>query len=198
MTAAEGVDFWLANMEPLHSRGLRLGSPAVSSAPAGKVWLQDFFTGCDGRCSVDFIAFHWYGINADAFIAHVYDYWHAFNRTLWVTEWACQNFVDLSDQCLENDVVEFMNKTQTFMDGADFVERYAWFGAMKNMQGVNQDNALMDSEGNVSSLGKQYLNATGSESSAFASSTSERRGDYSRLLLHLVLSFALSNLLHSS
>ena len=31
-----------------------------------------------------------------------------------------------------------MNKTQTFMDGADFVERYAWFGAMRDMQGVNQ------------------------------------------------------------
>ena len=34
--------------------------------------------------------------------------------------------------------MHFMNETQSFMDGADFVERYAWFGAMEHLpQGVN-------------------------------------------------------------
>lgn len=47
------------------------------------------------------------------------------------------------------------------MDSADYVERYAWFGAMENMQGVNVDNALMDSKGNINSLGKQYIGAAG-------------------------------------
>lgn len=32
----------------------------------------------------------------------------------------------------------FMNATQSFMDSTDWVERYAWFGAMENLQGVNQ------------------------------------------------------------
>ena len=31
-----------------------------------------------------------------------------------------------------------MNATQQFMDHTDWVERYAWFGAFKNLQGVNQ------------------------------------------------------------
>lgn len=31
-----------------------------------------------------------------------------------------------------------MNATQTFLDNTDWVERYAWFGAMENLQGVNQ------------------------------------------------------------
>ena len=31
-----------------------------------------------------------------------------------------------------------MNVTQSFMDATVWVERYAWFGAMKDMQGVNE------------------------------------------------------------
>lgn len=163
MSPAAGVDLWLTHIEPFHARGLRLGSPAVSSGPEGKVWMENFFKECNGRCTVDFVAMHWYGINADAFIAHLWDYWYTFNRTLWVTEWACHNFVDRDAQCSEEDVVQFMNKTQSFMDTSDFVERYAWFGAMKDMQGVDQDNALMDNKGVINSLGRQYINATGDQ-----------------------------------
>lgn len=49
-----------------------------------------------------------------------------------------QNYVDASEQCSQQDVINFMNATQSFMDETDWVERYAWFGAMKNMQGVNE------------------------------------------------------------
>jgi len=66
------------------------------------------------------------------------DFHGTFQKPIWVTEWACQNYYDVKDQCSEQEVFAFMNKTQTFMDGADFVERYAWFGAMRDMQGVNQ------------------------------------------------------------
>lgn len=31
-----------------------------------------------------------------------------------------------------------MNATQEFMDNTDWVERYAWFGAFKDLQGVNE------------------------------------------------------------
>ena len=68
-----------------------------------------------------------------------------------------------------------MNATQEFMDGTEWVERYAWFGAMENLQGVNQvgklfaqsavaicdisfqDNALMDKSGELNPLGAQYI-----------------------------------------
>ncbi|TFK22859.1 hypothetical protein FA15DRAFT_621881 [Coprinopsis marcescibilis] len=164
MTAAEAVDLWHEHMEPLRESGLRLGSPSVSSSPAGKRWLEGFFETCNGTCNVDFIPIHWYGTDGDAFITHLWDYWYAFNRTIWVTEWACHNFVDQDRQCSPEGVVTFMNKTQSFMDNATFVERYAWFGAMKNMQGVNSANALMDGSGQISSLGRQYINSTGLES----------------------------------
>ena len=49
-----------------------------------------------------------------------------------------QNYVNVSQQCSQQDVINFMNVTQSFMDGTSWVERYAWFGAMKDMQGVNE------------------------------------------------------------
>ena len=71
-----------------------------------------------------------------------------------------------------------MNATQEFMDHTYWLERYGWFGAMEDMQGVNevclraggasnflltgrsQADALMTSQGSINSLGKQYIGAT--------------------------------------
>ena len=36
-----------------------------------------------------------------------------------------------------------MNATQQFMDQTDWLERYAWFGAMEDMQGVNTVSCLV-------------------------------------------------------
>ncbi|KAJ2935127.1 hypothetical protein H1R20_g1980, partial [Candolleomyces eurysporus] len=165
-----GVQLWLDHLLPLASKypGLRLGTPAVSSGPQGKAWLQSFFQECAGRCNVDFVAMHWYGINPDAFIAHLWDYHYTFSnftasKTLWVTEWACHNFVS-NEQCSQSDVNAFLNQTQNFMDETEWVERYAWFGAMRNLQGVNPENALMDSQGDINSLGRQYVDASPDQS----------------------------------
>jgi Glycosyl hydrolase catalytic core len=79
----------------------------------------------------------WYGVNASEFEAYIKDFHNTFLRPLWVTEWACQNYVDFNKQCSPADVVSFMKETQNFMDVTDWVERYAWFGAMKSLRGVN-------------------------------------------------------------
>ena len=79
----------------------------------------------------------WYGTNATAFQQHVGDYHDTFQRPIWVTEWACQDYVNPSNVCSLDDVVSFMNATQTYLDGVDFVERYAWFGAQENLTLVN-------------------------------------------------------------
>lgn len=47
---------WKTYLEPLRQQGVRLGSPAPSSAPSGLIWLQDFLTSCAGGCTIDFIA----------------------------------------------------------------------------------------------------------------------------------------------
>lgn len=40
-----------------------------------------------------------------------------------------------------------------WFDQQDWVERYSPFGVMKNMQGVNQMNALMNPDGSITALG---------------------------------------------
>lgn len=51
---------WKTYLEPLKAQGIRLGSPAPSSAPAGLTWLQNFLASCAGGCTVDFIALREY------------------------------------------------------------------------------------------------------------------------------------------
>ncbi|KAG8950184.1 hypothetical protein FRC00_007820 [Tulasnella sp. 408] len=86
---------------------------------------------------------NYYGINATDFINHVTDYHNAFQRPIWVTEWACQNFGDPKlGQCSDDDVSDFLETTQSWMEKTDFVERYAWLGATINVQGVNPSTTL--------------------------------------------------------
>ncbi|RPD61865.1 glycoside hydrolase [Lentinus tigrinus ALCF2SS1-7] len=159
MSPSDGAALWKAHIEPLKAQGIHLGSPAPSGAPAGKQWLLDWMDQCQGGCTVDFIAVHYYDINSTGFMEYLTDYHNTFQRPVWVTEWACQNFNDANAQCSQQDVVDFMNATQEFMDNTDWVERYAWFGAMEDMQGVNTANALMTSQGKMNTLGEQYIGA---------------------------------------
>ncbi|KIJ68082.1 glycoside hydrolase family 128 protein [Hydnomerulius pinastri MD-312] len=160
LTPSEGAQLWKSYLEPLKAQGVRLGSPAPSSAPSGKTWLLDFLTECQGGCTMDFIALHWYDVNATTFESYLKDFHDTFQRPLWVTEWACQNYNNADAQFSYEDIVQFVNQTQGFMDNTDYVERYAWFGAMENLQGVNPDDALMDKSGTINALGKQYIGST--------------------------------------
>ncbi|KAF9050190.1 glycosyl hydrolase catalytic core-domain-containing protein [Panaeolus papilionaceus] len=192
MTPEEAAQMWQTYLQPLKPYGVRLGSPATSSAPAGKKWLQDFFTACGANCTVDFIATHWYGTDAQAFINYVTDYNTTFAKPIWITEWACQNFVNMTDQCSDDEVRVFMNITQSFMDEAEFVERYSWFGAMKTFTGVNADNALMDPNGRINALGHQYINDNSTfVSAALGGAPSFDIAATMRLLAVLWTSFAL-------
>ncbi|KIJ55498.1 glycoside hydrolase family 128 protein [Sphaerobolus stellatus SS14] len=162
LTPEEGAAMWKTYIQPLKQQGLRLGSPAPSSAPSGKQWLLSWLNSSCSDCTVDFIALHWYDVNATAFIEYLEDFHNTFQRPIWVTEWTCQNFNNINAQCSYQDIVTFMNITQSFMDRTDWVERYAWFGAMENLQGVNPDDALMTSKGKINPLGLQYIAANSS------------------------------------
>jgi hypothetical protein len=50
---------WIREIEPLKKLGIKLGAPAVTGAPNGFTWLQNFFTQCNGGCTPDFIPVHW-------------------------------------------------------------------------------------------------------------------------------------------
>lgn len=54
--AATAAEVWIREIEPLKTKyNVSLGAPAVTGAPTGFTWLQNFFTACAGNCSADFI-----------------------------------------------------------------------------------------------------------------------------------------------
>jgi len=52
------------------------------------------------------------------------------------------------------------------MDKTDWVERYAWFGAMPEPV-VSSVNSLLDQKGNITPLGKQYIGEISNDGSAY-------------------------------
>jgi hypothetical protein len=57
LTVAEAKTLWMANILPLKTTyGVRLGTPATSSAPSGKNWTAQFLSLCGTECGVDFVA----------------------------------------------------------------------------------------------------------------------------------------------
>lgn len=103
-TAAQ---IWKREIEPLAKLGVKLGSPACTSAPYGISWMQQFLSACD-NCTIDFMAVHYYG-NFEGLASHVGQYVGTFNKTVWVTEYADPG-VKLKDSQI------FYNQSASFMD----------------------------------------------------------------------------------
>ena len=101
---------WMREVEPLKKMGVKLGAPAVTGAPSGFTWLQNFFTACAGNCSADFIPVHWYG-NFEGLASHVGQVNGTYpNMTMWVTEYADNNDPSLSS------TQSFYNQSSQFFD----------------------------------------------------------------------------------
>lgn len=106
------VDLWIRQMEPLKKLGVKLGAPAVTGAPTGKIWLQNFFQTCHGRCSVDFIPVHWYG-NFEGLASHIGEVRQAYpNKTIWITEYAYNDVPLLDSQKFYNSSSEYFDRIE--------------------------------------------------------------------------------------
>lgn len=62
----------------------------------------------------------YYGTNATAMINYIIDFHETFQKPIWVTEWACQDYTGQHPQCSLEEVKDYMNTTQTFMENADW------------------------------------------------------------------------------
>ena len=100
---------WIREVEPLKDLGVKLGAPAVTGAPSGFTWLQEFYTYCAGNCTPAFIPVHWYG-NFEGLASHIGQVNATYeNMTMWVTEFA-EAGVSLDDS------QEFYNESSSFLD----------------------------------------------------------------------------------
>ncbi|KAK0617788.1 hypothetical protein B0T17DRAFT_535838 [Bombardia bombarda] len=152
---------WLRCIEPLRRRGVRCGSPGISSAPQGVVWLKHFLAAIRAQGGdVDFYALHWYGETLGQFYDYIWSTHHQLgaDRPVWVTEFAPTNWS--VDKPLPRDHVEqFCRESCTYLDQLDWVERYAWFGAMRDPGTVGRWAAMLDHDGKLTELGKLYRDA---------------------------------------
>lgn len=156
MDPGSAVALWNQNIRPMKAKGAMLISPATTSDPGGKKWMQQFFQICGGTCDADVFAVHYYDVSADGMIAFLNDLHATFHMQIWATEFACQNF-NGGPQCSMSDVWNFQNKITNFMKSANFIDKYMPFGAMQNMQGVNPDNSLMNPNGGPNDLARAYF-----------------------------------------
>jgi len=143
-TAAQ---LWMEYIEPLKARGIRLGGPSVTASSTGQPWLKAFFAACN-TCTIDFLPLHWYGDGTEGFYNYLWTIHGLYpNLPIWVTEFA-------STSANQTEVAQFLNATIIYMDGLDWIERYAWFGYFRPEDG-NIYN-LLDNEGGLNELGELY------------------------------------------
>ncbi|AEO71684.1 9f21b1e4-8c1c-4f00-85c7-23e2eab30c09 [Thermothielavioides terrestris] len=103
----------------------RIGSPAITNsnqAGQGIQWMQQWFDACAGQCAVDFVNIHIYGVDTNAFLAHLLQVYNTFKKPVWITEFAFSGSPDEINSQLET-VIDQIETNSTF----SFVERYSYF-----------------------------------------------------------------------
>jgi len=129
MSVDEGVALWNQYIAPLQQQGYNiLASPATTSAPNGLDWVKEFLTKVQVQPNV--ITVHWYDTGFAKFKEYVENFHsQTGSRTIWITEFACQNF-NGGAQCSEGEIWAFLTEATHWMDGTDWIGAYAPFGAL--------------------------------------------------------------------
>jgi hypothetical protein len=155
---SDGVTLWNRLIGPLKDEGYTtFGSPSTTSAPNGLDWMKEFLAS-DLVVKPNVICIHWYDVGVEKFKKYVNDWYEGTGyQTIWVTEFACQNF-NGGDQCSPDTIWNFIHDVVPWMEGLPWIGAYAPFGFMKDMQNVNYDNQLMDPTwGTPTGLGAYFL-----------------------------------------
>ncbi|KAF9521061.1 glycoside hydrolase family 128 protein [Hydnum rufescens UP504] len=158
-----GIKLWNEEIRPFGLKGYKLVSPSVTSGPSGKAWFKKFFAGCgnyDGQshCGVHVLAIHIYVTGVSTFKSMATDFHNSFGLTMWISEFACQDFVG-GPQASMSHIWEFMTQVTQWMNEQNWIEAYFAFGLLHDMWNVNYANQLMKSDGSPSSLGHYYINS---------------------------------------
>lgn len=113
-------------MNPLSSGDIKIGGPAITNGEAEKGmgptgWLKPFLEKCGGQCKIDFQPIHWYDSfeNMAYFKKFLKEAHDVAKKPLWLTEFAASGTPEQQ--------AKFMSEALPYLDGLDYVERYAYF-----------------------------------------------------------------------
>jgi hypothetical protein len=152
MTVDEAIALW----PQLEQIGLPLVSPATVN-PTNE-WMQEFMQKADEQgLRVDYVAVHHYGgANVLAFIKKLKETYEAYDRPIWITEFAVADWNATSPQnnrYSEAEVMAFMEEALVALDDIDWVFRYSWFDG-KNAPLYT--SALFDDSARITPVGQMY------------------------------------------
>jgi hypothetical protein len=176
-TPQSAAKIWLETLSLLRSGpyNLKLSLPATTGSPRGLDWLKQFNTSCYSLnkthgCEFDFIATHWYGdfASMQSWLSQIHALYPS--QKIWLTEFDIPSVSD-------DDTAQFMNQSLPYLDGLDYVERYAWFGAFRenNANGWTGDAvSLFDKKGKLTGLGATWM---GGQEDGFGEGTSATGGN---------------------
>jgi hypothetical protein len=140
------VQSYLKMLQP-HEKTSKLGSPSVTNGPDGIPWLQGFMQKCSA-CQIDFVQAHWYGHGMEDFKKYIGDFHDAFpDKLIWLTEFGMDNLEASVDEQLA-----FLQPAMEYLDGLEYVERYAFFMAKP----LGQSRSLVNEDGSLTEVGKVY------------------------------------------
>lgn len=77
------------------------------------------------------------------------------SKPVWITEFAPTNWNEANPLPKEH-VESFMKESIKYLDSLDWVERYAFFGAMRDCGTVGKHARMIDDGGKLTELGKAY------------------------------------------
>ncbi|MFH4969446.1 glycosyl hydrolase [Gaetbulibacter sp. M240] len=156
MSVDEAIALW----PKLETLGVPLGSPATVDPLNG--WMDEFMRRADELgLRVDFVAVHSYGgPNTLSLINKLKNTYNAYNRPIWITEFAVADWSATSpenNRHSDQQVQDFMTEILPTLDQIDYIHRYCWFPFSGNApQGTS--SALFDEESNLTPLGNIYAN----------------------------------------
>lgn len=154
MTVDEAIALWPS----LEELGVPLVSPATINP--NNAWMQEFMQRAEAEgLRVDYVAVHHYGgANVLSFINKLKDTYQAYNRPIWITEFAVADWnatSPASNRYSEAEVMAFMDEALKALDDIEWVHRYAWFDGL---QAPLHTSALFDEDVNITPVGQLYAN----------------------------------------
>lgn len=152
MSVDEAIALW----PMLEQIGVPLVSPATVNP--NNAWMQEFMRRADAQgLRVDHVAVHHYGgASVTAFIDKLKQTYQAYNRPIWVTEFAVADWsatTAANNRYSQTEVLAFMDEALKAMDEIKWVHRYAWFDGR---QAPLRPSALFDEDGNITPVGQLY------------------------------------------
>ncbi|MFH6768599.1 glycosyl hydrolase [Gaetbulibacter aquiaggeris] len=152
MSVDEAIALW----PKLEELGVPLGSPATVGPT--NAWMTEFMTRADELgLRIDFVTVHSYGgANALSFINKLKETHEAYNRPIWVTEFAVADWnatTPENNRYTNAEVIRFMQEATQAMNSIEWVIRYSWFDGQNAPLATS---GLFDAEGNITALGEVY------------------------------------------